>query len=118
MAGNSVRKGRSRTEECNCAPRAGKDAHGAYILLPEGVLHTGDNGTGSGELKGGPPRVGERVPRVVGVVVGGHWGRNWGGDVARGALLEVEVERSTLAGTVCEGGLARITAHCTHQRCQ
>lgn len=66
-----------RTEDCNYAARAGDDAHGADILLPEGVLHTGKDGAGDGELEGRVPRVRKGVPRVVGVVVGGHLGRNW-----------------------------------------
>lgn len=66
-----------RTEDCNYAAGAGDDAHGADILLPEGVLHTGKDGSGDGELECGVRRVREGVPRVIGLVVGGHWGRNW-----------------------------------------
>lgn len=67
---------RLRTEERNYASRPSDDAHGSNILLPEGVLHAGDDGTDGRGLEGRARCIREGVLRMVGGVLVGHGGRN------------------------------------------
>lgn len=70
-----MRLGRyGRTEDGNGAAGAGEDAHGAIVLLLQGVLDGGDEGTGTGRDHGGLDGPADSVLGVVRVVVVGHFG--------------------------------------------
>jgi hypothetical protein len=65
-----------RTVQSDYATGLGDDAHGADILLPQGVLHTGDDGANEGGLDGGARSIREGVLRVEGRRLGGHGGQS------------------------------------------
>lgn len=66
-----------RTEQSNYAAGPRDDAHGADILLAEGVLDTGNDRTDGRRLDRRTRSVGERIHWVVGGCLVGHGGRNW-----------------------------------------
>jgi hypothetical protein len=70
------------------ASRAGEDAHGSDILLPERVLDTGNDGADSRGLESGTRSIRESVPRVEGDVLVGHGGRI-GGRCRPGSSFDV-----------------------------
>lgn len=66
---------RRRTEEGNGSAGAGEDAHGAVVLLLQGILDAGHEGAGTGRDHRGLDGPADRVLGVVRVVVVGHFGR-------------------------------------------